>query len=108
MEFVLSPVSPAAAPPSLRRGRRPDPIVLHPDPLWPSPEDPGDFHAALDLQMKRHGDTTYRMNKALAAAGLSIDPHAIAAWRTGAKTPGAYLQSAIGNEASVGARALRR
>lgn len=37
--------------------------------------------------MKRHGDTTYRMHKALAAAGLSIDPHAIAAWRTGAKTP---------------------
>lgn len=87
MEFVLSPALPAAAPSSPRRGRRPDPIVLHPDPLWSSPEDPGDFHAALDLQMKRHGDTTYRMHKALAAAGLSIDPQSIAAWRTGAKTP---------------------
>ncbi|WP_244999661.1 hypothetical protein [Brevundimonas nasdae] len=81
MSAVQVPLSPP------RRGRRPDPVVLHPVPLWEVTADPGDFHHALDVQMRRHGDTTYRLRKAILACGLEIDPHAITAWRTGAKTP---------------------
>lgn len=73
--------------PRIRRGRRPDPIITHPERLWDLPQDPGDFHSALDAQMARHGDTAYRLHKAMVAAGAPIDHHAIVAWRKGSKTP---------------------
>lgn len=78
---------PDTAPSARRRGRKPDPVIRHPEPLWEAVDDPGDFHSALDHQMKRHGDSSYRVHKAVTAAGHSIDYHAIVAWRNGAKTP---------------------
>lgn len=78
---------PDTAPSARRRGRKPDPVICHPEPLWEAVDDPGDFHSALDHQMKRHGDSSYRVHKAVTAAGHSIDYHAIVAWRNGAKTP---------------------
>ena len=85
-EPVLSSHLPELSLPS-RRGRRADPIILHPEPLWELEQDPGDFHKALDAQISRHGDSCYRLHKAVTAAGAPIDHHAIVAWRRGAKTP---------------------
>lgn len=85
-EPVLSSYLPEVSLPP-RRGRRPDPIIPHPEPLWALEQDPGDFHTALDAQISRHGDSCYRLHKAVTAAGAPIDHHAIVAWRRGAKTP---------------------
>lgn len=85
-EPVLSSYLPEVSLPS-RRGRRADPIILHPEPLWELEQDPGDFHTALDAQISRHGDSCYRLHKAVTAAGAPIDHHAIVACRRGAKTP---------------------
>ena len=79
--------NPSSKSPPARRGRRPDPVVLHPQPLWSLINDPGDFHAALDAQIVRHGDSVYRLHKAVTAAGAAINYQTIVAWRRGSKTP---------------------
>lgn len=40
-------------------GRPPIPIVDHPEPLWEVEHHPLDFHGALDLQMRRHGERAF-------------------------------------------------
>ena len=69
------------------RGRPPIPIVEHPDPLWEAEVHPLDFHGALDLQMRRHGDAVHRLHRAVKAAGGLTDRKTISDWRRGIKTP---------------------
>jgi len=69
------------------RGRPPIPIVEHPDPLWEADRHPLDFHGALDMQMRRHGEPSHRLHRAVKAAGGLTDRKTISDWRRGHKTP---------------------
>lgn len=69
------------------KGRRPIPIVDHPLPLWEAEVHPPDFHGALDMQMRRHGEPAHRLHRALKAAGGLTDRKTIFDWRRGIKTP---------------------
>lgn len=73
--------------PKRRRGRPPKPVALHPEPLWDVRVHPGAFHEALALQMRRHGDTTYRLHRAVIAAGGTADRRTLSEWRRGLKAP---------------------
>ncbi|AAK22604.1 hypothetical protein EIB18_03320 [Caulobacter vibrioides] len=79
--------SPATVQPIKRRGRQPRPIEDKPKPLWTEWEDPDDFASALDLQMKRHGDSAYHLQRALAAKGPTVNVTTLRMWRIGAKSP---------------------
>jgi len=70
-----------------KRGRPPLPIVAHPQSLWEVHDEPRDFHAALDLQIRRHGENSYRLHRAIVAAGGLTDRTTLAAWRRGLKVP---------------------
>ena len=76
-----------AQPASRRRGRPPKPVVEHPPSLWESVEDPHAFADALDLQMRRHGDSAYSLHRAVRAKGGVADRTTITGWRRGAKQP---------------------
>lgn len=80
-------LAPEASVPKRRRGRPPRPIALHPEPLWEVKIHPVSFHEALVLQMRRHGDTTYRLHRAVIAQGGTSDLRVLSAWRKGLKTP---------------------
>ncbi|MFC7380012.1 hypothetical protein [Brevundimonas sp. GCM10030266] len=69
------------------RGRPPIPIVDHPEPLWEVEHHPLDFHGALDLQMRRHGEPAHRLHRAIKAGGGLTDRKTIFDWRRGVKTP---------------------
>jgi hypothetical protein len=49
--------------------------------------DPDDFHAALDEQMRRHGDTAGSLFHALRAMGFCTDRSTLRMWRSGKKLP---------------------
>jgi hypothetical protein len=74
-----------AARPGPARGHRPEPA--RPQPLAPAWADPAGFQAALDLQMRRHGDNAHRLRRALAAEGVAIDETTLGDWRRGAASP---------------------
>lgn len=80
---------------STKRGRRPDPIVEFPEPLWTEWDDPAEFAEALDLHMRRHGDSSYRLKKALCRPKDKIDLRTICAWREGVKVPQAAASLAL-------------
>lgn len=84
-ELVVSP--PVGEPIQRRRGRPPLPVVVHPAALWQVHDDPRDFHAALDLQIRRHGENSHRLHRAIVSAGGLTDRTTLAAWRRGLKVP---------------------
>ena len=69
------------------RGRPPIPIVEFPEPLWEVDVHPLDFHGALDMQMRRHGEPAHRLHRALKSIGGLTDRKTISDWRRGIKTP---------------------
>lgn len=70
-----------------RRGRKRTPIEERPQPLWTEWDDPDDFAEALELHMQRHGDSAYRLQKALAANGPTVNVTTLRMWRIGSKAP---------------------
>jgi hypothetical protein len=58
-----------ASEPAKRRGRKPDPIIEYPEPLFTDWIEPTCFDKALCLQMNRHGDTYYRLWRAIIRPG---------------------------------------
>ena len=75
---------PAAA---QRPGSPARPVVRHPT---ASPEvwkDTDSFRAALDLHMRRHGDSAYGLQKALLARGARVSVSTLSMWRRGGKAP---------------------
>lgn len=85
----LAVASPDPAP--LRRqsgaGRPARPVVDHPPARWDRISEPGGFAAALDGEMKRHGDSVWSLHKALASKGATVDRTTLGTWRRNAKTP---------------------
>lgn len=61
-------------------GPAPRPLVPFPEPLFTNWDEPEGFAAALRLHMKRHGDSLHHLTRALIAAGLPFDRHAIRKW----------------------------
>jgi len=55
--------------------------------LWEDHDDPRDFQAALDLQIRRHGENSHRLHRAIVVAGGLTDRTTLAAWRRGLKVP---------------------
>lgn len=74
---------PTAGSESERRGRKPEPIEDRPAPLWSEWIDPAGFSEALDLHMRRHGDTGYRLQKALSALGPTVNVTTLRLWAAG-------------------------
>jgi hypothetical protein len=73
--------------PSRRRGRPPEPVVANPEPKTEVWEDPPSFHAALTLHMRRFGDTTVTLCRAIQAPGESLQTSTLVTWRNGKKAP---------------------
>ena len=53
----------------IRRGRRPKRPIEFPEPLWLKWNDPASFREAMDLQVRRHGETCYAVHAALTVLG---------------------------------------
>lgn len=94
-------VSPVAVPVKRKRGRPPLPIVTHPVALWEVHQDPRDFHAALDLQIRRHGENSHRLHRAIVAAGGLTDRTTLAAWRRGLKVPQTPASLKVSTSSSI-------
>jgi hypothetical protein len=70
-----------------RRGVKPRAIVEFPEPLFDQWDDPGEFHEALDLQMRRFGDSYWQLHRAVVAPDERMDRKTISTWRQGLKCP---------------------
>jgi hypothetical protein len=80
---LISDPMPAAR----RRGRPPAGVVEFPAPTEGAWIDPPAFHEALDLHMRRHGDTPYRLSRALQEKGHWLNTSTLRMWRCGKKAP---------------------
>lgn len=69
------------------RGRPAEPVVMHPQALYPVTDHPSEFHEVLALQMDRHGDTAHRLHRAILAKGVTTDRKTLFEWRRGVKEP---------------------
>ncbi|MBB3810583.1 hypothetical protein FHS81_002685 [Pseudochelatococcus contaminans] len=89
---IVSSTAPALvdekpAPPPRRRGPRAKPIVAFPEDDGKPWTDPVSFADALDLHMRRHGDSSKHLAKALASVTSHVDATTIRMWRRGLKVP---------------------
>ena len=76
-----------AKPERRKSGYPPRPVVAQPKPLWEDWEDTPSFSQALDLHMRRHGDTGYGLHRAVCQRDDRIDMTTFTAWRRGQKAP---------------------
>lgn len=60
---------------------------------------------ALDLHMRRHGDTAYRVRKALCSKGATVNVTTLGTWRRGSKTPSDYASTLCGQAGRHAAQA---
>lgn len=79
--------SESAKPQKRKSGYPPRPVVAYPKALWEEWEDPPTFSQALDLHMRRYGDTGYGLRRSVCERGDTIDPTTFTAWRRGDKAP---------------------
>lgn len=70
-----------------RRGRKPNPIVEFPEPLFTDWIEPTCFHEALSLHMNRHADTYWSLWQAIIRPGEKLSRHTIQSWGAGDRVP---------------------
>ncbi|MDB5507110.1 MAG: hypothetical protein JWR75_1748 [Devosia sp.] len=70
-----------------KRGPKPKVIVEFPKPLWSEWEEPESLSEALNLHMRRHGDTVRHLFRALASNGYANDQRTLMKWSTGELVP---------------------
>lgn len=77
------------SPTAIKRTRRSlaKPLPEFPQPLWPTWQEVNEFAAALDMHMRRHGETYWLLHRALRERGCHIEPQAIRHWCTGVRKP---------------------
>lgn len=75
----------SAQPQKRKGGYAPRAIVAYLKALWDDWQDPPIFSEALDLHMRRHGDTGYGLRRAVCQRDDTIETTTITAWRRGAK-----------------------
>lgn len=68
-------------------GPKPTAIDDHPTPLFDHWEDPVSFQAALELHMRRFGETYYLLRRAVVRSGEIFDDKTLLSWVKGAKVP---------------------
>ena len=78
-----------------KRGQKPRPIVEFPEPLFDAWEDPATFTEALQLHMRRHGDTCWHLHKAIVRPGEAFNRKTIVVWFNGEKPPRSVQSLAI-------------
>ncbi|WP_132665675.1 hypothetical protein [Rhizobium sp. PP-CC-3G-465] len=76
-----------AAPSLSKPGPDPQPIDPFPEPLFSQGQDPASFQEALSYQIRRFGETYYRLHKAVVHPGEAFDKTTLLSWITGMKTP---------------------
>ncbi len=86
LEKAKSAPAPSKHPPK-RRARGPRPVAAFPQPLWTEWVDPPDFAAALDLHVRRHGDTGHGLAKIICGPGETIASSTFYVWRRGEHAP---------------------
>lgn len=79
--------SPTEATTQRKRGPKPKVIVEYPEPLWTEWEEPGTLSEALNLHMRRHGDSVRHLFLALDAKGDARDQRTLMKWCTGQLVP---------------------
>ena len=79
--------SPAKATTQRKRGPKPKVIVEYPEPLWTEWEEPETLSEALNLHMRRHGDSVRHLFLALDAKGDARDQRTLMKWCTGQLVP---------------------
>jgi hypothetical protein len=68
-------------------GPKPQPIDEFPSPLFDQWEEPVSFQAALELHMRRFGETYHGLHRAVVRAEESLDNKTILSWLKGTKVP---------------------
>ena len=70
-----------------RPGRPPEPIIEHPKPLFTDWIEPSCFHEALSLHMRRHGDSYWKLSRAIVRPNEKFSRHTIQSWGSGDRVP---------------------
>ncbi|MER8691544.1 hypothetical protein NKI77_04760 [Mesorhizobium opportunistum] len=83
----LERLQPEAAVDRQKPGIKPRTIEEFPEPLFEQQSDPQTFHAALDFQMRRHGDSYWHLHRAVVRDYESLDRSTIRHWLQGSKSP---------------------
>jgi hypothetical protein len=81
------PLEVVNAEPLKKRRYRTKQVIEFPEPLWSEWQDPADFHDALTLHMRRHGDSIRHLHKAVVAGQGITDPTTLLSWCKGVKVP---------------------
>lgn len=76
-----------SSPAQRKRGPKPKVIVEYPEPLWTEWEEPETLSEALNLHMRRHGDSVRHLFLALDAKGDARDQRTLMKWCTGQLVP---------------------
>lgn len=63
------------------------PVEEFPSPLFEAAEDPPQFQDALAYQMRRHGDSSWHLHRAVVRDGEAFDRKTIFSWLKGSKAP---------------------
>jgi len=90
VETLNMPISKTSNAPSQKRRPRgvpPKPIVEFPEPLFDEWEDPPTFVEALQLHMRRYGDTCWYLHRAITRPGEAFNRKTIVVWFNGEKPP---------------------
>jgi hypothetical protein len=72
---------------SRRRGVPPRKVVEFPEPLFDQWDDPVEFHDALNLHMRRFGDSYWHLHRAVTRPGDLLDRKTVQTWQKGQKAP---------------------
>ncbi len=72
---------------SAKTGPKPAPIEDFPNPLFDRWEDPVSFQAALELHMRRFGESYYYLHRAIIRPDETFDNKTILSWLKGTKVP---------------------
>lgn len=68
-------------------GVPPKPVEEFPAPLFEAAEDPPQFQDALAYQMRRHGDSSWHLYRAVVRESEAFDRKTIFSWLNGSKAP---------------------
>lgn len=86
MVKAIKPSAQRVKPPT-KPGPKPQPIEEFPTPLFDQWEEPVSFQAALELHMRRFGETYYGLHRAVVHPEETVDNKTILSWVKGTKVP---------------------
>ncbi len=86
---IVTPKRSVRIPAAQKKTRRTSPKQPEefPQPLHEQLEDPASFDVALTYQVRRHGETCYRLHRAITGPTEVFDRHTLQSWMNGTKIP---------------------